>query len=89
MNAMKISARVLLGLAALMILRNISNAWGELHDWHGVVSTLDPAFFARVIDTMFPALTSFAAGLGMSLPASMQPIYAGPDRRDAPEAPKP
>lgn len=84
MNAMKLSARTLLAVSALMILRNLGAAWGELHDWHGVTATLDPAFVSRAIGDMLPAITAFAAGLGFEMPSSMRPTYAGPDRRDPP-----
>lgn len=91
MNAMKLSAKALLGVAFLMFLRNVGSAWAELHSWHGITDTFDPAFMARIIDNLLPTVTAFAAGLGMDLPSGMQPTYAGPDRRGErlPEAPAP
>lgn len=81
MNTMKLSSKVLMGVAVLMFLRNVGASWTELHEWHGVASTLDPAFVAKIIGDLLPTLTAFAAGLSSDLPASMQPTYVGPNRR--------
>lgn len=78
---MKMSAKVLLAVAALMVLRNISAAFQELHSWHGITATFDPAFLAQIINNLLPTVTAFVAGLGLDLPAGMTPVYAGPDRR--------
>lgn len=81
MNTMKLSSKVLMGVALLMFVRNVGASWTELHEWHGVASTLDPAFVAKIIGDLLPTLTAFAAGLSSDLPAALQPTYTGPDRR--------
>lgn len=81
---MKLSSKVLIGVAILMFLRNVGASWTELHEWHGIASTLDPAFVSKVIGDLLPTLTAFAAGLSSDLPKALQPTYAGPDRRDLP-----
>ena len=68
----------LIGVAGLLMLSNLGEAWMDLNDWHGAASVITPAFVAIIIKQ---AVGLSTAAMGGAMLPQVGAKWDGRDRR--------